>query len=204
MAKKEDDFSIFHKIAKFFSEPGWDSSKSLKEAQNYLDNAISKGYNPISKNYFLFCSLIQAEGIGRSKIYQLLKRIAEHPKFVLKDDKEHFPTETVMSYLAGASYWLDKDLFNDKAIFKEYNCSKNTSSENDLITLLDIGCILLNKGFKFPNMANIRNPEITHYMKVYIDMVNRRNKFKKKGYVRLAKQQPKQISIQHERKSLSR
>ena len=59
-------------------------------------------------------------------------------------------------------------------ILKKQNDAGNTFSDKNLICLLDIGCILLQKGFEFPDLARILNPEIVSYMKTYIDMTCKR------------------------------
>ncbi len=148
----------------------------LNRTITHLQRVLESGYDPTDMNYFLFNQLIGIEGIPKSVLYPFLKSLIQHKNFQLKQDNTHMPT-MLMGYLAGHSYWLDKDLFDFKIISKKRKTSHMSSGEKNLMDLLDIGCILLNKGFQFPNPTSFQNPEITPYMQTYIRMVHQRHQY---------------------------
>ena len=164
MAHIPSHFLMARKIISCFSPDKINQDQSLQKALYYLNQALAKGFDPTDMNYLLFNELIQKEGLPRSTVYPFLKKLVLHPRFIHKNDANHWPTLTTMSYLAGASYWFDKELFKEK------------STDKNLQTLLDIGCILIQKGFQFPDLKCIQNPEIVHYMHTYIQKVSEQQK----------------------------
>ncbi len=190
-----DTITLTHKIIDVLSKQTGHQKHALQSARHYLNTALDNGWNPSDMNYYLFNTLIQKEGIGRSLTYQFLKEFVSHPKFIHQQDDYHHPTETTMLYLAGTAYWFDKDLFNPMVITRTYNNPQNTPIERDLINLLDIGCILIQKGFQFPKLEQINNPEIGHYMQTYIQMVkcrlDARNNLKHPKSARIRKISPR-------------
>ncbi len=165
----QDNFSTSQKILSLLSETPQYPQHTLQKAIHYLHHAFAHGYDPTDMNYFLFNHLIEKEGLPRSVVYPFLKELVSHEKFIPKEDDTHLPTQTVMTYLAGASYWFDAELF------------KENSTDKNLGLLVEIGCRLIQKGFRFPDLDTLKNPEIVHYMHTYIQKVHQQNQPAPKG-----------------------
>lgn len=170
--KKNDFITSLRLIDELVIQANSGSINSNKAIQR-LKEEIAQGYDVTESNYHLFNAVIQKEGIPQEISYPFLKELVSDPSFVLREDQEHESRLSVMFYLAASSYWLRDNLFNEKAVLKAQADSSSMPAERNLIGLLDIGCILLKKGFEFPKDES-SIPEIGPYINTYIQFTKKR------------------------------
>lgn len=97
----------------------------------------------INKKYFSVIQLVDECGPWNERLNQIY-RIVTDPDFVFK--KSHFASFLSVT-LANSSYWLDKELFDTSVIKKDLTDKKLTGIQKDHLGLLEIGSILMDKGF---------------------------------------------------------
>ena len=125
------------------------------------------------EKYLEICDLIDLYGTKESRwdiIYQKIKA----PDFQYKT--EEFPEILVSTFLA-SSYWLDTELFDEKCIYKTDH--KNVDSSH--LKMLDIGCILIDKGFPLEydpeKHMHIGPHQLGGYVKTFVEQCHKRHAF---------------------------
>lgn len=97
----------------------------------------------LKKKYFQAMQLLDDVGPWSLRLNSVQKIVSA--KDFLYDESEN-PTPFLYVFMHSA-YWLDQELFDPRVINQRYCRSNSTEEQRIHMRLLDIGCILIEKGF---------------------------------------------------------
>ncbi len=134
----------------------------------------------INKKYYSVIQLLDACGPWNERLNRV-SRIIKDPDFTY--DKT--PLATFLSVtLANSSYWLEQELFNTSVIKKSLTDKFVNGEQRDHLHLLDIGSVLMDKGFPL-NQETIdrfisKNSPLYYWEKNFLIQCHKRNAWLKK------------------------
>ena len=130
------------------------------------------------EKYIQIANLLDQAGPMGSRL-DSIKEIIQRPDF--KYEKKSFP-EIFTDTLALSSYWLHMELFDERCLYK-IDLKNLTGEQEDHLKMLDIGCLLIDKGFplKFqPRAGAEMNAGIADYARTFMEQCHKRHAFLKK------------------------
>ena len=135
----------------------------------------------INKKYFSVIQLLDACGPWNERLDQV-SQIIKDPDFTYNES----PLASFLSVtLANSSYWLEQELFNTSVIKKSLTDKFVSGEQRDHLHLLDIGSVLIDKGFPL-NQETVdrfvsKDSPLYSWAKNYLIQSHKRNAWLKKA-----------------------
>ena len=108
-----------------------------------------------------------------------IQHIIQDPNF--KYQKESCP-DILTDTLTQSSYWMHTELFDESYLYKKEN-QFLSSSQKIHLKMVDIGVMLLNKGFPLEyepkNFSQIGSNQLATYVKTFVEQCHKRHAFLK-------------------------
>lgn len=166
----------------------------MEEHINLIRKSTNKG---LQRKYFDVMQLLDDIGPWSPRL-NLVHKMVSAPDFLYN---EHINPSPFLYMVLHSAYWLDRELFDTRVVRQRYCRSNLTEEQKVHIKLLDIGCILMEKGFPLEQVAQKNtgnNKFIDTWAHVFFDQCKERQAFLKQ-YRCTHQRPPRKASNGHER-----
>ncbi|MBP5534620.1 MAG: hypothetical protein J6Y03_03850 [Alphaproteobacteria bacterium] len=135
----------------------------------------------LSEDYFQINQLAGEASPWLPRLNQI-RKIIQKPDFQYSEEDG---ADFMLTSFLGSSYWLDKELFNENYLYRRKFKGLHTAFQEIHFQMVDIGALLLKKGFPLeyePSIYRNQGPDqLASYVKAFVKQCHERyNLFYKK------------------------
>ena len=128
----------------------------------------------LSEDYFHISQLAGEASPWLPRLNQI-RKIVQKPDFRYSEEDG---ADFMLTSFLGSSYWLDKELFNEDYLYKKEFKGVHTAFQEIHFQMVDIGALLLKKGFPLKYDPSIyRDPgpdQLGPYVKAFVKQCHKR------------------------------